>query len=309
MRNMLKKYFMGTFIIATLSGIGATSMASDQVLCVPQENVAVYDDTMTLIVTLADRFEEVKVFQSWLPFSQDFRKVVFFNGRLVTFIKIQLANQDEEDAEESIGWVREVDVKAKSDCKEYKKPQVTAPAIDDEVPATPEDGTNLKGLADPNCCHFPLATTAKASYLEGAGMFGADRSKGKRKHAACDLYHRNAEPVLSVASGKIVRDRYYFYQGTYAIEVEHQGGFIVRYGEISGKRPPKTKGGTDVAAGDVVGYIKRVNSNCCSPMLHFELFRGNGKGPLTTKANRGYQRRSDLLNPTKYLQLWEGRGK
>ena len=36
-------------------------------------------------------------------------------------------------------------------------------------------------------------------------------------------------------------------------------------------------------------------------MLHFELYEGTGSGPLTVRSNPPYQRRSDLVDPTSYL--------
>jgi len=36
-------------------------------------------------------------------------------------------------------------------------------------------------------------------------------------------------------------------------------------------------------------------------MLHLELYKGTAFGRLTNRKNRPYQRRSDLINPTPYL--------
>jgi murein DD-endopeptidase MepM/ murein hydrolase activator NlpD len=122
-------------------------------------------------------------------------------------------------------------------------------------------------------------------------------------HAACDLYRYKDEAMLSVAPGVVTRGLYYFYQGTYALEVKHDGGFIVRYGEVTGKSPSGTSKGSRLKMGQTLGYIAKVNSNCCNPMLHFELYKGNVTGPLSQSGNR-YQRRSDLMNPTDYLLSW-----
>ncbi len=37
-------------------------------------------------------------------------------------------------------------------------------------------------------------------------------------------------------------------------------------------------------------------------MLHFELYRGTASGPLTVVGNPPYQRRRDLVNPTKFVE-------
>ena len=135
-------------------------------------------------------------------------------------------------------------------------------------------------------------------------MFKARRGGGTRSHAACDLYRYKDEPILSVAPGVVLRGLYYFYQGTYALEVRHSGGFIVRYGELTGKKEIGVSNGKKVKMGQRVGYMGKVNSNCCRPMLHFELFKGTKSGSLSQKGNK-FQRRSDLLDPTHYLQKWE----
>jgi len=38
-----------------------------------------------------------------------------------------------------------------------------------------------------------------------------------------------------------------------------------------------------------------------SHMLHFELYSGTESGKLTVRSNKLYQRRSDLIDPTDYL--------
>jgi murein DD-endopeptidase MepM/ murein hydrolase activator NlpD len=104
----------------------------------------------------------------------------------------------------------------------------------------------------------------------------------------------------------VIRNLYYFYQGTYALEVKHAGGFIVRYGEITGKKAKEISEGGKVKQGQIVGYMGKVNSKCCEPMLHFELYTGKKTGSLSQrgKGNK-YHRRSDLVDPTKYLLRWE----
>ena len=298
MKSIFKKYILAAFTFSAILGMAPSGFASEQLLCNSKET-AVFDDSLELVLFLGESFEGIKMFQGWT----ENRKEVEMDGKIITFVKVQFTDRDEEDGEVSEGWVPFTLVKNKATCPSYKEQEVKEEEPEVVVPT----GTDIAGLKDPNCCRFPLATTAKASYLEGQRRFGAARSKGKRKHAACDLYHRNQEPVLAVAPGKIIRSRYYFYQGTFAVEVQHSGGFIVRYGELSDKQSAKTKGKINIAAGDEIGFIKKVNSNCCEPMLHFELYSGAGKGPLSKKGGRGFQRRSDLLNPSKYLQAWEGR--
>ena len=159
-------------------------------------------------------------------------------------------------------------------------------------------------VGKPDCCVFPLRERPTHSYLTNPRNFGANRANG-RLHAACDLYRPSVgEVVRAVEGGEIIRGPYLFYQGTYAIEVKHDSGFVARYGEITSKKAPGVEPGAKVARGQMIGYLGKVNSNCCSPMLNFELYSGTATGPLT-QDRKPYQRRSDLINPTSSLQAWE----
>lgn len=162
-----------------------------------------------------------------------------------------------------------------------------------------------------DCCSFPLRKLPTESYSgAGAGQraFQARRDGGARQHAAADLYQVQYEPVYAIADGTIISDRKAFYLGTNATIIEHDGGFTVRYGEMaSNSLKPITLGKT-VKAGQLIGYIKKVNSKrVYSAMLHFELFSGKAEGPLSVPSNskNKFGRRSDLINPTAYLLAWE----
>lgn len=165
-------------------------------------------------------------------------------------------------------------------------------------------GESISGLNDSKCCRFPLNNKPTSAYTSGMRRFGAGRSGGRRLHGASDLYRHLNEKIYAVADGVVLRDSYHFYQQTTALEVKHEGGFIVRYGENTFKNPAGIRGGKRIKAGQHIAYMGKVNSNCCEPMLHFELYSGTKKGSLSTGGN-SYSRRSDLLNPTKYLLKWE----
>lgn len=164
--------------------------------------------------------------------------------------------------------------------------------------------TTITGLDDPACCEFPTVEKVTHPYTSGMRMFGARRGGGTRSHAAADLYRYRNEPILSVGPGTVVRDVYYFYQGTYALEVVHSGGFVARYGEITQNVPRDVRRGREVHMGQRIGAMGVVNSGCCRPMLHFELYSGNRNGSLSNNTPP-YQRRADLMNPTPYLLRWE----
>lgn len=55
--------------------------------------------------------------------------------------------------------------------------------------------------------------------------------------------------------------------------------------------------------GQVLGTIGDMGLK--NSMLHFEMYSNKAFGPLTNKSNMPYQRRSDLIDPTPYLNQWK----
>jgi len=258
-----------------------------KVVCISGDRLNVRNSSLDQVLFKTQLGEPVKVFQSFNGESKE--KLI--NGERYVFVKVQFPEREESDQKE--GWIAELFIKAESDCKYIEsKVDVSISHLD------------IKGLNDSNCCEFPTVKKPTHAFTSGARAFGAGRSGGARKHAACDLYRFEEEPIKSVAPGTVVRDRYYFYQGTYALEVVHSGGFLVRYGELDKKAVSGMSKGRKVKMSERIGYMGKVNSNCCRPMLHFELYKGTARGALTTGGS-GFQRRSDLLNPTQYLLKWE----
>jgi len=109
-----------------------------------------------------------------------------------------------------------------------------------------------------------------------------------------------------VAKGVIRSDLSHFYEGTASLVIDHYY-FTVRYGELSFE--PPIKSGVyanpisgEVEEGRILGYVKRTNYRI--PMLHFEMYSGEGKGPLTVRSNKPTQRRHDLIDPTAWLVEW-----
>lgn len=252
----------------------------DQVVCITSGTLSVRSDDLNKVLFYAKKHERVKVFQGW----GDVAKTKTVDGVNYNYLKLQFPER--EDA--NIGWVADAYVKPASECAGYPK---TEPA--------PVEIKPMAGLGDSKCCKFPLANKPTNSYTSGTPSFGSNRDGGARKHAASDLYRKKGDVIKAVTSGTVIRNTYFFYQGTYAIEVKHSGGFVVRYGELTGSSP--TKLGQAVKLGQTVGYMGK--TTCCTPMLHFELYSGSKTGPLSTGSGK-YQRRSDLLNPTSYLQKW-----
>lgn len=262
------------------------------VICTANDpKLAVRDEKMAKVLFYGDRFEEVKAVQDW-------------DGKTdAKLIEILFPNRK---AGANTGWVKKEYVKLKSECAPLQQKLKAQESF--EAKATKQANAaiigKIKGLDDPNCCTFPTLKRPTTSYKEGMRRFQWRRGK-HRLHAACDLYRLHGDAAVAVAPGKVIRGTYYFYQGVYAVEVLHSGGFVARYGEIMAKVPKGIKLGSVVSPGQTIGFIGTVNSGCCKPMLHFELYKGTVSGPLSQARRRPFQRRADLLNPTNYLSKWE----
>lgn len=147
---------------------------------------------------------------------------------------------------------------------------------------------------------FPFRARPALSYKTDIRRFGSNRDHGKRLHAGCDLYASVGTEILAVKDGTVSLDAYPFYLGTKALEVDH-GDFVVRYGEILNAATGINKK-VQVTRGQVIAYVGKLQG-LANSMLHFEMYSGKGVGPLTNKSNKPYQRRSDLLDPTPYLDM------
>lgn len=260
----------------------------ETVVCIGSDTLNVRNVDLDKVLFSAVVGEKVKVFQGW---DGETRKIKEINGSSHAFVKVQFSER--ESVDETEGWVAEQFVQPKSTCKFLNNNTYIR-----------DHNAKITSIDDKNCCEFPTVKKPTHSYTNGMRRFGSGRSGGARKHAACDLYRVKNEPTLAVAPGTILRNRYYFYQGTYATEILHDGGFIARYGEITGKKVSGVSQGKRIKMGARVGYIGKVNSNCCLPMLHFELYSGKGSGSLSNSSGK-FRRRSDLLDPTPYLLKWE----
>lgn len=149
---------------------------------------------------------------------------------------------------------------------------------------------------------FPLRAR-KNDYHIPERYFGAPRPN-VRKHAGCDLVDAAGSEVLAMADGVIIEDPYEFFCGTYALEIKHDNGFVVRYGEVSPASVRNMHRDKRVMQGDVIAQIGR--STIGSEMLHLEMYEGTETG-LLTQGGLPFIRRRDLLDPTPYLDnapLW-----
>ncbi len=145
---------------------------------------------------------------------------------------------------------------------------------------------------------YPLFEPATASFRTGGRSFGAPRPG--RLHAAVDLLNPYESRIRAIADGVVLARPYDFYLGTDALEVHHPHVGVVRYGEISPLRLVDLRPGDHVKMGDVIAHVGRQDTTGFC-MLHFELYSGRASGPLTEVWNPPYERRSDLLNPSSFV--------
>ena len=144
---------------------------------------------------------------------------------------------------------------------------------------------------------FPLRKKPAYSYKNEGREFSAFRT-GSRLHAGCDLLAPEGTEVLAIDDGTVIQGPYEFYDVVYALEVKHDSGIVVRYGEILQSVPRGISAGARVSRGQVIGYVGLMTSG--SSMLHFEMYKGTVNGALTTGSGP-YRRRSDLMDPTAFL--------
>lgn len=261
-------------------------ISADYVVCIGSRTLNVRDQSLDNILFKAEMGESVKIFQSW---SGDDNIEKTINGVTYNFKRVQFHERESQD--ETIGFVADPFIKKRSECR-YLNRGAT-------VRDNPAD--KISGLDDPLCCDFPTADKPTHSYTSGMRRFYSGRGGGSRRHAACDLYRFKNEPIRSVAPGRVLHDLYPFYEGTFALEVLHEGGFVVRYGEMTSK--VFVRRGQKVKMGQRIGNMGKVNSGCCRPMLHFELYSGEKRGSLSGGGK--FLRRSDLMDPTNYLLKWQ----
>lgn len=182
---------------------------------------------------------------------------------------------------------------------------------DDDVEPTGDTGSGTDSSVTPQGDGqflFPFTQLPKENWTEGMRRFGASRSDGARAHAGCDLYFPPGTAIHAITDGKVTLGPYEFYQGTYALEVDH-GTFLARYGEIQGST--FVKQGDHVTAGQPIAKVGKLNKIVAS-MLHLELYDKSAQGPLTVKNNQTakkggvpFWRRKDLIDPTPKLNVWK----
>ena len=156
---------------------------------------------------------------------------------------------------------------------------------------------------------FPFKQLPSVNWTEGMRSFGSRRSHGARAHAGCDLYFPVGTTIHAISDGTVTLGPYPFYDGTYALEVDH-GTFLARYGEI--QKSAMVSQGDRVSAGQPIAKVGKLNS-IINSMLHLELYDKSASGALTVKNSQTketangipFMRRRDLIDPTAKLTVWK----
>lgn len=162
---------------------------------------------------------------------------------------------------------------------------------------------------------FPLPFLPSQNYRAGGIRFGATRTNDDgtvRSHAACDLVVPPGTSVYAVEWGIVIDvPATPFIKNTklYSVIIEHSN-FIGRYTEISKEVAEGIYPGATVQEGQLISTVARNNKG--HGMLHFEMYDKSEAGYLSQPKNKKYKnvpegtygRRSDLMDPTPYLDRW-----
>jgi hypothetical protein len=104
---------------------------------------------------------------------------------------------------------------------------------------------------------------------------------------------------VAVEAGAVTRGCHAFYDVVFDLQVTGASGRVVRYGEISAAAPG-IRLGSQVAEGQLIAHVGKMQA-VAQAMLHLEIYSGTGQGPLTDKTRPGFERRTDLEDPTAFL--------
>ena len=112
-------------------------------------------------------------------------------------------------------------------------------------------------------------------------------------------------PVYAVDDGEVIEaaggfDKY----GTSVVSIEHGDIYdddycIVRYGEVD---TILVQIGAKVKKGDM---IAKVGKQPGGTQLHLEMYSGDQSGQFKQENNLPYKRRSDIIDPTPFLDSWQ----
>jgi murein DD-endopeptidase MepM/ murein hydrolase activator NlpD len=194
----------------------------------------------------------------------------------------------------------------------WQELMTTLEGSDDDTEPAGDTGSDTGSFVTPpgdGQFFFPFKQLPNRNWTEDIRRFGARRSGGKRAHAGCDLYFPEGTIIHAITSGRVTRGPYEFYQGTFALEIDH-GAFLARYGEI--QKSTFVTEGDEVTPGQSIAKVGNL-TGIINSMLHLELYNKSAQGQLTVKNNQTartasglpFMRRRDLIDPTSKLNVWK----
>lgn len=151
---------------------------------------------------------------------------------------------------------------------------------------------------------FPLPKKVDSYISNYSCRFGAPRGTN-RKHGGVDLAAAVGTPVYAVGDGVVIEVAGNFDQyGTSVVSIEHGDIYdddycIVRYGEVD---TIMVQVGATVSMGDM---IAKVGKQPGGTQLHLEMYEGTESGQFLQPNNLPYKRRSDIMDPTPYMDKWQ----
>ena len=128
----------------------------------------------------------------------------------------------------------------------------------------------------------PLGGTLIKDYSADIPVFSVTM-EDYRVHCGIDIGAGAGTEVLAAADGEITKVLYDPMMGQ-TVEITHEGGFVTIYKNLQTKMPASVSVGTQVSAGDTIGYVgdTAIIEISDSPHLHFEMRKdGESINPLS----------------------------
>ena len=150
---------------------------------------------------------------------------------------------------------------------------------------------------------FPLPTKVDSYNTNYSCKFGAPQND-RRKHGGVDLAVPAGTDVYAVDDGLVVEAASGFDEyGTCVISIQHGDVYdddyiVVRYGEVGA---PMVTVGDTVTKGKI---IAKVGKQPGGTQLHPEMYGGWETGAFKQEKNLPYKRRSNIIDPTPYMDAW-----
>ena len=132
-------------------------------------------------------------------------------------------------------------------------------------------------------------------FIVVSGMVGEDAAVAMMKHGAHDYLMKGSLARLAPAVERELREARSRREARSALERAEAATRAeqARFRALVEKAADGIRLGSSVRSGQVIAYVGKMFH---LSMLHFELYSGTGRGPLTDRSNKPFQRRGDLID-------------